>query len=210
MLNSKEKTPVKKVFLLMLLVALSTSLMATTTTQSPANLQAAFNGESNAHAKYLEFAKQADKEGYPSVASLFRAAARAEEVHAANHARVLRKLGLPDPKASLDKIEVKTTRENLEAAVKGETYERDKMYPDFLKVARAEGNASAIETFNMAKAAETEHAKLYGEALAKLDSLKGKKAKYFVCTVCGFTTTKLDFEKCPVCFNPKEKYVVVG
>jgi rubrerythrin len=30
---------------------------------------------------------------------------------------------------------VKSTRENLEAAVKGETYERDTMYPDFLKQA---------------------------------------------------------------------------
>ncbi len=199
----------KKALLLFMLLVLSTSLLAIPTTK--ANLQAAFNGESTAHARYLEFAKQADKEGYPSVAALFRAAARAEEVHAGNHANVMKKLGIADPKALLDKIEVKSTRENLEAAIKGESYERDTMYPDFLKTARAEGNASAIETFNMAKAAEAEHAKLYAEALSKLDTLKGKAGvKYYVCTVCGFTTTKIDFEKCPVCFSPKEKYVTVG
>ena len=51
------------------------------------NLQAAFNGESNANARYLAFAKKADEEGYGQVASLFRAAARAEEIHAANARR---------------------------------------------------------------------------------------------------------------------------
>ncbi len=210
--HSTKENPVKKALLLFMLLAVSTSLLATTTTtKSMNNLQAAFNGESNAHARYIEFAKQADKEGYPSVAALFRAAARAEEVHAANHAKVLKTMGMADIKPVLDKVEVKSTRENLQAAVKGETYERDVMYPDFLKVARSEANASAIETFNMAKSAEAEHAKLYGEALAKLDSLKGQAGvKYYVCTICGFTVTKIDFEKCPVCFNPKEKYVAIG
>ncbi|HMM34151.1 MAG TPA: rubrerythrin, partial [Thermoanaerobaculia bacterium] len=80
-----------------------------------------------------------------------------------------------------------------------------------LAKAKKDANRDAIETFNFAKAAEAEHAKLYSESLAKLDSLKGSKAvTYYVCTVCGFTTTKLDFQKCPVCFNPKDKYTQVG
>src|ERR1019366_4733743 len=57
------------------------------------NLQMAFNGESNAHHRYVAFAKKADDEGYGEVASLFRAAARAEEIHASNHSAVIRKLG---------------------------------------------------------------------------------------------------------------------
>ena len=57
------------------------------------NLQTAFNGESNASARYLAFAKKADEEGYGEVASLFRAAAKAEEIHARNHAEVIEKLG---------------------------------------------------------------------------------------------------------------------
>jgi len=173
------------------------------------NLQAAFNGESNANAKYLAFATKADEEGYGQVASLFRAAAKAEEIHAATHAAVIKKMG-GVPKADIQKPEVKSTKENLEAAIKGETYERDVMYPDFIKVAKAEKNTDALEAFNFAKTAEAEHAKFYSEDLQKLDSLKGKaKTAFFVCTVCGYTVTKIDFDKCPSCFNPKDKYVKV-
>jgi rubrerythrin len=174
------------------------------------NLQAAFNGESNAHARYLAFAKKADEEGFGQVASLFRAAARAEEIHANNHAVVIKKLG-GTPQADLKAAEVKSTKENLQAAIAGESYERDTMYPEFLAQARKEGNKDALETFNFAKAAEAEHAKMYTDAVNTLDALKGSKATtYYVCTVCGFTTVKLDFQKCPVCFNPKDKYTTVS
>jgi rubrerythrin len=199
---------VKKFCLFVLVLALSSTVFAVTS-KTTGNLQAAFNGESNAHARYLEFAKRADTDGYPSVATLFRAAAKAEEVHAGNHAKVLRKLGA-EPKMQLEAVAVKSTLENLQAAVKGESYERDTMYPDFLKVARSEGNADAIETFNLAKAAETEHARLYADAAKNLGSLKGKKVTYYVCTICGYTTTKIDFEKCPSCFKSKENYVAVA
>src|SRR3974390_2910976 len=83
------------------------------------NMQAAYNGESNAHARYLAFAKQADSEGYGQVASLFRAAARAENIHATNHAAVIQVLGAV-PQARVEDPIVKSTSENLEAAIKGE------------------------------------------------------------------------------------------
>src|SRR5690348_4328328 len=121
---------------LLFLVAFAWSMSATTTLQ---NLQTAYNGESNAHARYLAFAKQADQDGYAQAAALFRAAARAEEIHAANHAVVIKKMGAT-PAAKIETALVKTTKENLEAAVKGETYERDVMYPAFLKQARADNN----------------------------------------------------------------------
>jgi rubrerythrin len=173
------------------------------------NLTDAFNGESNAHARYVAFAKKADEEGYGQVASLFRAAARSEEIHAGTHAEVIRKLG-GDPKADVKSPEVKSTRENLEAAVKGESYERDTMYPDFIRKAREEGQKDAIRSMNFALNAEVEHARLYGEALAALDSWKSGKKVFFVCPVCGFTTLKTDFPKCPSCFNPKEKFEQVS
>ncbi len=174
------------------------------------NLQAAYNGESNAHAKYLVYAKQADKEGYPEVASLFRAAARAEEIHLTNHAVVIKKLGAT-PTAKIETPAPKTTKENLEDAVKGESYERDSMYPEFLKQAKADRNTDAIETFNLAKAAEAEHAKLYTAALNNLANSKGKAAKaYLVCPKCGFTTSEANFAKCPSCFTPKEKFEKVA
>ncbi len=174
------------------------------------NLQMAYGGESNAHARYVAFAEKADQDGYPSVATLFRAAAKAEQIHANNHAEMIKKLGAT-PATTIDKVVIKSTAENLDVAIKGEVYERDKMYPEFLRVARDEGAQSGVlRTFNYAKAAETEHARLYTEARAKLDSLKGALETYYVCSVCGYTTTRLDFEKCPACANPKDKYVTVS
>ncbi len=172
------------------------------------NLMAAYDGESNAHARYLAFAKRADEEGYAAAAALFRAAARAEEIHAASHAEVIRKLG-GTPKADVRTPEVGATLRNLEAAVKGESYERDTMYPDFIRQARAEGSRDALRSFNYAKTAEAEHAKLYAEAAANLEAWKGART-FYVCTVCGYTTTRLDFEKCVSCFNPKDRYVPVA
>ena len=169
------------------------------------NLQAAFNGESNANAKYLAFAKKADEEGYKKVASLFRAAARAESIHFANHAEVIRKMG-GTPTADIKTPEVKTTAENLKAAIAGETYERDTMYPEFVAEARKSGNEAAVITFNFALSAEAEHAKLYTEALANLEKWKAGPATFYVCPKCGFTTNDPKLAKCPVDGTPKEKF----
>lgn len=195
-----------RVLALVLLISFACSMSASNTLQ---NLQTAYNGESNAHARYVAFAQRADQEGYAQAAALFRAAARAEQIHAANHAAVIKKLG-GTPDAKIEMTVPKSTKENLEAAVKGETYERDVMYPEFIKQARAEKNTDAIQTFNMAKTAEAEHAKLYTGAAADPSKMKEKGIKYEVCTVCGYTVPKVDFAKCPSCFSPKEKYESVG
>jgi rubrerythrin len=194
--------------LAILLIVFPSSAIAATKTLD--NLQTAYNGESNAHVRYLAFADRADQEQYGAVASLFRAAAKAEEVHAANHAAVIKNLG-GTPEAKIETPVVKSTEENLQAAIKGESYERDTMYTEFLREARVEGNRDAVQTFNFAKTAETEHAQLYSEALKNLATLKGSKPKdYFVCTVCGYTTAKMDFSTCPSCFTHKDKYEKVS
>lgn len=206
--TSEWGSRMKKLLLMLALSTVAVGARAATTTLQ--NMQAAFNGESNAHARYLAFAQKADSEGYGQVGSLFRAAARAEEIHARNHAEVIKKLG-GSPEAKIDTPDVKSTRENLEAAIKGESYERDTMYPEFLSQARKDANRDAIKSLNYAKTAEAEHAKLYAAALAKLDSLKGSQAStYFVCPNCGFTTAELTFAKCPSCFTPKEKFEKVA
>ena len=173
------------------------------------NLQTAFNGESNAHARYLAFAEKADQEGYFQIAGLFRAAAKAEGIHANNHEVEIKRLG-GTAQAKIEKPDVKSTKENLEAAVKGETYERDVMYPDFYKQARAVGDAGAVQTFNYARGAETEHAALFTNALGNMATMRVKGVTYYVCTVCGYTTTNMDFAKCHTCFSPKDKYVAVS
>ncbi len=172
------------------------------------NLQAAFNGESNAHVRYLAFAKKADEEGYAPVASLFRAAAKAEEVHARNHKKVIEAMG-GTATAVIETPDVKSTKENLAAAIAGETYERDVMYVKFLNVAKSDRNRQAMRTLNLAKTAEAEHAKLYQQALDNLDTWTGDAKTFYVCTVCGYTTTDPSLEKCPSCFSPQEKFVKV-
>ncbi len=168
------------------------------------NLQAAFSGESNAHARYLAFAKKADAQGYAGVASLFRAAARAEQIHANNHAAVIKKFG-GVPEAKIAEPVVNSTRENLQVAIKGESYERDRMYPEFIKQAQSEENADAMRTFQYALAAEAEHAKLYTAALNDLESMRASRV-FYVCPVCGFTTPNMDFERCPTCATSKEHF----
>jgi Rubrerythrin len=178
------------------------------------NLLAAFEGESNAHAKYTAFAKNADADGLHGAASLFRAAARAEQIHAANHARVIKQLG-GEAKCEIHEIEVKSTLENLKAALAGETYEIDVMYPEFLTEATARDNKAAIRTFTGAMEAEKTHARLYGEAIAlleggKLDSWIGAARDFYVCPVCGYTSeTEEEHERCPVCNCPWEKFEII-
>lgn len=174
------------------------------------NLIQAFQGESNAQAKYLAYAKKADEEGYGAVASLFRATARAEQIHANNHGKILEGLSAK-PEVKFETIAVKTTRENLEDAIKGEKYEQEKMYPAFIEQARKDKDADAIRSFDYARTAEAAHATFYADALKNLSTLKkSEKKDYFVCKVCGYTVTKLDFEKCFSCRTPKEEYEKVS
>ena len=152
-------------------------------TQSEKDLLAAFAGESQANRKYLAFAKQADKEGYPQVAKLFRAAAEAETVHAHNHLRTL--------------AGVKGTADNLKEAISGETHEFKEMYPEMIAHAQDEKLKAAEMTFNFANEVEKVHAALYQHALDNLENLK--EADYYVCSVCGYTCENEPPDKCPVC-----------
>ena len=171
------------------------------------NMQIAYNGESNAHAKYLKFAEKADEDGYKGVASLFRAAAAAEEIHAQNHAEVIKGLG-GEPTAKIDEIKVGTTQENLEAALAGESYERDTMYPGMLAAARGTRSREAMRSLNFALTAEGGHAVLYKTALDNLGSWTTTR-EFYVCGVCGNTVEQLSFKKCPSCFIQVDEYFKV-
>lgn len=184
--------------------------------QTLKNLLAAFNGESNASARYAVFAKKADEDGYLKVGSLFRAASRAEHIHATNHAEVIEKLG-GTPVAKIEETVAKTTVENLQAALGGERYEIDVMYPDFIKEAELQQNKAAIRTFKFAFEAEKEHARLYAKAIEHIEHCVDKsceklsnKATYYVCPVCGYTAEKAEFDRCPVCGHLKEKFELIN
>lgn len=178
------------------------------------NLLAAFEGESNAHAKYTAFAVKADEDGLHGAASLFRAAARAEQIHATNHARVIKQLG-GEATCTIHPVEVKSSLENLKTALGGENYEIDTMYPEFLAEANERDNKAAIRTFTYALEAEKTHARLYGEAVAllaggKLDSWISTARDFYVCIVCGYTSeNEEEHERCPVCNLAWEKFEIV-
>jgi rubrerythrin len=178
------------------------------------NLLSAFEGESNAHAKYTAFAAKADEDGLHGIASLFRAAARAEQIHATNHSRVLHQLGSRS-ECEIHEAEVKSTLENLKAALNGEQYEIDTMYPGFLEEAREHKSTSAVRTFSFALEAEKTHARLYGEAIAllaagKKDSWIAETRDFYVCPVCGYTSeTEEEHERCPVCNCLWEKFEII-
>jgi rubrerythrin len=157
------------------------------------NLKAAFAGESQANRRYLAFAKKADEEGFTQAAKLFRAAAEAETIHALNH------LGVTG--------EVKSTLDNLNTAFGGETFEFNKMYPEYIGIAKEEKNKQAAWSFDVANKVEQVHAKLYQKAI---DALKSKKemlkVDYYVCSVCGNTVEGEPPEICPICGNPRSKF----
>ncbi len=154
------------------------------------NLQEAFAGESQANRKYLAFAAKAEEEGYRQVAKLFRAAADAETVHALNHLRIMG--------------EVKNTRENLEAAIKGETFEYREMYPKFIEEGKKEGNDPAVFSFDVANQVEEIHAGLYKKALEELGN--NKETDYYVCQNCGNTVEGNPPDICPICNAPREMF----
>ena len=161
------------------------------------NLQAAFAGESQANRKYLAFAAKADAEGRAQIAKLFRAAAAAETVHAHAHLRVLGG--------------VKDTKQNLQAAIAGEAYEFQEMYPAFIKEAEAEGNKAALTTFRNANTVEKTHHELYSKALEALEAGNDlPPAAIYVCDICGHTHVGGAPDKCPVCGAPQSKFKEVA
>lgn len=148
------------------------------------SLKEAFAGESQANRKYTIFAAKADKEGFPQAARLFRAAAEAEAVHAANHLRVLKG--------------IKSTRENLQAAISGEDDEWEKMYPEMIKTAKSEGKKDAEMSFHFANEVEKIHSQLYSKLLEGLGSTQ-ENFPYYVCPYCGNTVEREAPSKCQVC-----------
>lgn len=157
------------------------------------NLKLAFAGESQAFMRYTAFAEKADAEGLPDVARLFRAAARAEMVHALSHLSVLGQVG--------------DTPANLQQAIEGETEEFKKMYPAMIKDAVAEKETDARHSFEYAMSVEMIHAKLYKKALE--DPQAAPDSSYWICPLCGNTVAGAPPKKCPFCGVDESQFIEV-
>ncbi len=129
-------------------------------TRTHQNLKDAFAGESQANRRYLYFAKQADVEGHPDIAGLFRDTAEGETGHAHGHLDYLRKVG--DPATGLP---IGDTENNLKASVAGETHEYTDMYPGMARTAREEGFEEIADWFETLAKAERSHAGRFQKAL---------------------------------------------
>jgi rubrerythrin len=121
------------------------------------NLESALAGESMAHIKYRYFAKLARDEGYEEVANHFEHTASQELLHAWGHLELL--IGKP------------STKECLEKAIEGETYEFTEMYPQFYAIAVREGELRAAKEAEDQIQESKEHAEQFKKVLA----LAGKR-----------------------------------
>jgi rubrerythrin len=174
------------------------------------NLLAAYNGESTASAKYAAFAERAKEEGFDTVAVMFMATSKAESIHAANHLKVLVKLGEKIEGPQIGSYTVLTTAENLADAIKGETYEIETMYPGFISAATTEKSTDAVKSFTWAVDTEKKHQAFYNAALTvvKTGGEKSLPANWFVCPVCGNTYDSGTVKAaCDFCLTPKEKFI---
>ena len=157
------------------------------------NAKEAFAGESQANRKYLAFSEKAAEEGFKNIATLYKAASEAEAIHAKKLLKVL--------------AAIEPTSKNLEVSIAGETHEFTHMYPDFVKVAEAEGRSDALLAFTHAMKAEQVHANLYKKAL---DAVKAGhdlgRENIFLCPVCGNIEIGKAPDKCPICGVFKKQF----
>jgi rubrerythrin len=156
-------------------------------------LKNAFAGESQAHMKYAIFAEEAEKKGLKKLANLFRAVSFAEYVHAKNHFQAMKMLG-DAPK-------------NIEAALAGETFEIEEMYPVYHQTAQFQKEKDAVRSTFYAMEAEKIHADQYTKALKLAKAKKDYTAsKIYICEVCGHTVEGSAPDTCPVCKAKKKAF----
>ncbi len=163
------------------------------------NLKAAFAGESQARVKYQFFASKAKKDGYEQIAEIFTETSDNEKEHAKIWYKIIEN-GVGD------------TKENLKAAIDGETYEYTDMYKKFAETAREEGFEEIAEKFEQVGDIEKEHEARFSKLLQNIDDdivFKSDKVTVWKCRNCGyvFTGDKAP-EICPVCSHPQSFFEI--
>ena len=177
------------------------------------NLETAFEEETKTCAAYKAYAVRAEEEGFPGIASLFRATARAEQIHASNHGRVLRHMG-GSTMADAPLPRVDDTLENLKNALVDQKFEVDYLYPAFLVAAVPLFDSTAIRSFHWALEADKSHVRLYNELMSRVNASGRPGWEYephdfFVCGLCGYAAETVEGENCPACNYFREKFETV-
>jgi rubrerythrin len=174
------------------------------------NCQAAYSAAQNAGARYRAYAAKADAENYPAVASLFRAAAAVEEVHAQNHQVLIHKLG-GTPSAEIEVPQVQSTRENLRSSAEWAQRQEADMYAGFIQQAQQQSYRRVILEDTEAQKSSHNLARMFTVALQNIDHrADGHRQTYYVCEVDGHMLNHVDFDTCKTCFHSKKKFRAVS
>ena len=174
------------------------------------DLKTAINSESTESEKYAKFAQKAIEEGYDTIAKLFEATSISEKIHASNHRKVLEKYGTKTFGAESGSYEIKSTLQNLQTAINGETYEMQTMYPVFIKNAENEKAAEAAKSYTWAWDGEKKHLKYYRlvESLIVKGNESGISFEWYVCPGCGNLYNPTDVkENCDFCLTKRADFM---
>jgi rubrerythrin len=176
------------------------------------HLETAFEEENKNTATCRAYAARADEEGFQGIASLFRAIARAEQIHAANHARVLRHMcGSATVHIPLPHVE--GSLQNLRTALADQRFEVDYLYPTFLTAAVPLIDSTAIRTFHWALEADKSHVRLFWHLIPRVGADRAGWAytphHFFVCALCGYVMQDPESDNCPSCNYLWERFETI-
>lgn len=163
------------------------------------NTVRAYQEETATRRQFLAFAKKADEEGCGEVASLFRALAKAEAVHAGRFLKSAKRLGRAVQPGSSAQFAIGTTRENLDRAVDEERIRCNVTYPQWARQAKSENIMGPVAEFSSAAVAEASHAENLRRAQKSFQLQSGKNREFYVCGACGYLTLQIPAKKCPGC-----------
>lgn len=176
------------------------------------HLQTAFEEETKISSAYKAYAAKADEEGYHGIASIFRAIGRAEQIHATNHARVLRHMTGPTA-VEIPMPHIEGSVENLRSALVDQRFEADCLYPTFLTAAVPLVDSTAIRTFHWALEADKSHVRLLWQLIPRVGSDKSGWAfvphSFFVCALCGYAAQDAESDNCPSCNYLWERFETI-
>jgi rubrerythrin len=187
--------------------------------QTIENLTKAFIGESMARNRYTFYASTARKEGYEQISDIFLMTADNESEHAEWFFKMLQQLKpqgkFEDLKQSADVPTAwGTTKDNLRAALAGETHEFTDLYPEFARVAAEEGYPEFAARINAITQAEKHHGQRYGKLLKEVEAgtvFRKAEPVWWYCKKCGYMHFGIaPPEKCPSCDHERSYYQVLN
>jgi rubrerythrin len=201
---------ISKLIQLIIIAGVLANCNISKTKKTVEDLKSAYNEESTAAEKYRKFAQTADKEGFDTLSKLFDAVSKSESIHAFNHSKVLEKYGKSVTEPEIGSYEVKTTVENLQSALKSETYEMQTMYPGFIRTAEIEKAPEAAKSFTWAWNTEKKHLYYYRQVASTIakGNETGLPVIWYVCPICGNIYKPADLKPfCDLCLTKKENFI---